>query len=142
MSELLPILVALTPEAEAALGAPKQVLNRFPFRIGRDSRADHSGGLFSRERRNAAMEPNNDLYVKDTGRLKNVSREHLQIEQRDDGGYRVLDRGSACGTIVGNTRIGGHRQRQAQPLEDGNVIILGTSESPFVLKFVLVDTSG
>ncbi len=137
-----PVLMALTPEAEGALGGPLLILPWFPFRLGRDSRGEGGGGLFNSDRRATADRPNNDFFIRDPGRLKNVSREHFQIEQIADGSFLVLDRGSACGTLVGNTSIGGHRKREHCKLEDGNVIVVGASESPFVFKFLLEVESG
>ncbi|MFC1603164.1 FHA domain-containing protein [Pseudomonadota bacterium] len=139
MSEKKLILMALTPEAEAAIGGEKLVLKHFPFRIGREFRValvDGAMQVTERRRQNASA-PNNDLYLKDQGRLLNVSRQHLQIERDEEGAYRVVDRGSACGTLVGNNHIGGHDQGGECPLQDGEVLVVGTSESPFVFHFVV-----
>ncbi len=137
MDEKKPMLVALTPEAEETLGGRELVLPWFPFRMGRDSRIDGLDDITSGERRSGGGRPNNDLFIRDRGQRKNVSREHLQIEQLEDGSFQVFERGSACGTVVGNSSIGGHRKRESCKLEDGNVIIVGTPGSPFVFKFQL-----
>lgn len=89
-----------------------------------------------RERRKKGDPPNNDLYLIDRGKLLNVSREHFQIDKKEDGTYEVVDRGSACGTIVANHVVGGHDKGGRYPLEDGNIIIVGTPKSPFVFKFL------
>jgi len=139
MSEKKPILVALTPEAELAIGGEMLELMHFPFRIGREFRvatADKAMKVTERRRQDIAA-PNNDLYLKDFGRPLNVSRQHLQIEIDEEGVYRVVDRGSACGTLVGNNYIGGHDQGGESLIQDGEVLVLGTSESPFVFRFVL-----
>jgi hypothetical protein len=38
------MLVALTPEAYAALGAREREITRFPYRVGRESRETQSSG--------------------------------------------------------------------------------------------------
>ncbi|HEC16479.1 MAG TPA: FHA domain-containing protein [Sedimenticola sp.] len=139
MAEENPVLVALTPEAEASIGGERLVLDHFPFRIGRESRIEMVSGMprLAERRRSGDPNPNNDLYLQDRGRMLNVSRQHLQIERDGDGGYRVLDRGSACGTLVGSNKIGGHDAGGECPLKDGDLLVIGTSESPFVFRFVL-----
>ncbi len=138
MSSAVPILVALTPQAHAAIRGREMRLHRFPFRIGRESRlVVVNGALQVMERRKLAGPPNNDLYLPDVGPVINVSRQHLQIESLPDGGYALVDRGSACGTIVGNQAIGGGDAGGRCALADGNVIVIGTSDSPFAFKFVL-----
>ena len=46
----------------------------------------------------------------------------------------LVDRGSTCGTIVEGTVIGGEGRGGSVALKDGDVIIVGTSLSPFVFK--------
>ena len=66
----------------------------------------------------------------------NVSREHFQIERRGSA-YYLVDRGSACGTLLEGIVIGGDRTGGEQLLANGDVIIVGTSESRHVFKFVI-----
>ena len=94
------------------------------------------GRLEVLERRKPVATPTNDLYILDAGPVLQVSREHFQIEQISEGRYELIDRGSACGTIVGNHLVGGHDQGGRCPLEDGNVIVIGTSKSPYAFKFL------
>jgi len=138
MTEHHPVLMALTPEAEASIGGEQLVLEHFPYRIGRESRVEVVGGVVqvAERRRDNLAAPNNDLYLLDRGRSLNVSRRHLQIE-RDGDDYRVVDHGSACGTLVGTRKIGGHDARGECPLKDGELLVIGSSESPFVFRFVL-----
>ncbi len=111
-------------------------VNRFPYRIGRESRLGVvHGRLRILERRELSCPPTNDLYLCDPGPVLYVSRQHFQIEQTDDGGYQLFDRGSTCGTIVGNQMVGGSAQGSRCTLLDGNVVVIGTSESPYVFKF-------
>jgi len=139
MNEKKPMLIALTPEAEAAMGTPELVLKRFPFRIGRESRVALVDGAMkvTERRRQDLSTASNDLYLIDRGRPLNVSRQHLQIERGDDGVYKVVDCGSACGTLVGHKQIGGHDQGGESILQHGEVLVVGTSESPFVFRFML-----
>jgi pSer/pThr/pTyr-binding forkhead associated (FHA) protein len=127
-------LKALTPEAKACLGAPLFKIPCYPFRVGRESRVSN-GSLFPNSRRRPDSSPGNDLYLADPGQLLNISREHFQIEQRS-GAYFLVDRGSVCGTIVEGETIGKGRNGGEKQLENGDVIIVGTSESRQAFKFV------
>lgn len=143
MKNSTPVLLPLTPEARENIQGDEIKLDRFPFRIGRESRLGMvHGSLQVMERRKLSAPPNNNLYLCDRGQTLNVSREHLQIEKKDDGAYHLVDRGSACGTIVGNQVIGGHDSGGHWPLESGDVIVVGTSQSPFVFKFLLASDGG
>lgn len=136
MDRRIPVLVALTGEARLALsGAAELRLTRFPFRVGRESRSPlETGVIVDAERRRQAVAPNNDLYIWDPGRLLNVSREHFQIERSDSGEFFVRDRGSTCGTLVGNVRLGAGGPESCALLPD-NTIVVGTPDSPFVFRF-------
>ena len=128
-------LVALTPEARSALGGSKVVIPAFPFRVGRESRGSHwAGARMVSERRKPGASPSNDLYLPDGEEPLNVSREHFQIE-RDGAGFALVDRKSTCGTLVEGALVGGETQGGSIPLRDGDVIIAGTSRSPFTFKF-------
>ena len=130
-------LAALTPIARTAFGAPEGELKVFPFRVGRESRqgeAPPSGAV--REMRNPNNKPNNDLYLVEARELMNVSREHFQIV-RDGEGYALEDRGSTLGTLVEGQKVGGDNRGGRVGLGDGDVIIVGSSHSPYVFKFRL-----
>jgi pSer/pThr/pTyr-binding forkhead associated (FHA) protein len=131
------ILVALTPETRAALGGAEAQISIFPFRVGRDSRSQRRTAprtLVDRRRR--AGQPTNELYLTETSEPFHVSREHLQI-QYNGTRYVLIDRQSDRGTIVEGAVIGGGKRGGAVQLNDGDVIIVGGSRSPFVLKFCL-----
>lgn len=130
-------LIALTPEARAALGAPAVDLDHFPFRVGRDSRgARRTSAQVIMERRRTTSPPNNDLYLREDGQPFNVSREHFQIEHNGSS-FILVDRQSTCGTIVEGTVVGGRNEGGAVALRDADVIIPGTSTSRFAFKFRL-----
>ncbi len=136
------LLVALTPESRAALGAPEREMTKFPYRVGRESRGIERTpqGVVS-ERRNPGSRPSNDLYLVEPDEPLNVSREHFEID-RDDAGYILVDRASTCGTIVEGQGVGGDTRGGTLPLHDGDVIIVGTSRSPYTFKFrALVTTT-
>ncbi len=138
MDNLIAVLVALTGEARSALSGAREItLSRFPFRVGRESRSPADAGVVVHdERRRGANRPNNDLYIWDPGPLLNVSREHFQIERSESGEFFVRDRGSTCGTLVGNVQLGlGGAESCA--LYPDNTIIVGTPKSPFVFRFEL-----
>lgn len=127
------LLIPLTDEARKALDGRDHVeIDRLPFRIGRESRlALVRGELTYMERRKGHRPPNNDLYLIDEGQLLNISREHLQIDKGSDGGFLVLDRGSACGTHVDGSSIGGKDRTGALALKNDSEIIIGTRDSPY-----------
>ena len=128
-------LVALTPEAHAALGARELEITRFPYRVGRESRGIRrtpQGVVI--ERRTSGSRPTNELYLLDRDEPLNVSREHFAID-RDNTGYVLVDRGSTCGTLVEGQIVGGDARGGRIALHDGDVIIVGSSRSPHVFKF-------
>ncbi|HSL47710.1 MAG TPA: FHA domain-containing protein [Candidatus Deferrimicrobiaceae bacterium] len=129
------LLVALTPESRAALGAPQAEIERFPYRVGRESRGmQRTPEGFVGERRSPGSRPTNDLYLVEHDEPMNVSRAHFLIE-RDGAGYVLVDRESTCGTIVEGEIVGGGTRGGTIALHDGDVIIVGTSNSPYAFKF-------
>ena len=134
-------LKPLTPEARTALGGAPLKIRQFPFRVGRESRNNPRAAASSAPPgRRGATVPNNDLYLVETGNVLNVSREHFLIDIKN-GDYVVIDRGSSCGTLVEGEIVGDRRQGGWRRIRDQDVIIVGTSESKFVFKFVTFDTS-
>ena len=132
-----PALVALTPEAAAVLGGAEATIREFPFRVGRELRGvPPASGRTIAERRKRGGQRTNDLYLRERAEPFNVSREHLQI-QHNGTQYILVDRQSACGTLVEGKVVGGRGVGGAVPLKDGDVIIVGTSSSPYVFKFRL-----
>lgn len=141
MTPILARLVALTEEAEAALGGRREVpVTRWPFRVGRDRRQSWNGDAVAVERRGEAEPAENDLYLRESngGHSRHISGAHFEIEQADDG-FVLVDRGSACGTIVAGRRIGGHRRGGQTPLRDGDEVVVGTSRSRFIFRFTVDD---
>jgi pSer/pThr/pTyr-binding forkhead associated (FHA) protein len=129
------LLVPLTPESRAALGAPQVEIERFPYRVGRESRGtQRTADGFVSERRNPGSRPSNDLYLVERDEPMNVSRAHFLIE-REGAGYVLVDRESTCGTIVEGELVGGGTRGGTVTLHDGDVIIVGTSNSPYAFKF-------
>jgi hypothetical protein len=137
VSGAIAFLKALTPEARVCLGAQLFQIPRFPFRVGRESRTSKLP-QFPNSRRRGESSPTSDLYLFETGPVLNVSRDHFQIELRQ-GEFFLVDRGSACGTIVegetvGEDRVGGERR-----LDPNDVIIVGSSESRYAFKFIVAE---
>lgn len=129
-------LKALTPEAKSALGGEYLQITTFPFRVGRESRLASRTLAPPDPRRRPDSSPNNNIYLSESGAVYNVSREHFQIDHRDDA-YVLVDRGSACGTLVEGELVGEKRAGGSRRLDNHDVIIVGTSESKFVFKFVM-----
>ena len=78
----------------------------------------------------------NDVYLVEPPSFRGfyISREHFEIEHID-GQLFLVDRNSTCGTLVAATRVGGNRTGGRTELRDGDVIILGTPESPYRFRF-------
>jgi len=157
MNDKVQVLNILSPKAvlkpmtaEAARAVPDGMISdglvairRFPFRVGRESRFTYINGELRRiERpRLGNREPNNDLYLLDPIQPLHVSREHFLIE-RTRTGYELIDRGSACGTIVGDVEIGGGDNGGSVRLQDGDTIVVGTVNSPYIYTFIALDAKG
>ena len=125
-------LIPLTSEARMALGTAALAVDTLPYRVGRESRRPGFERIFSPDKRGPAA-PTNELYILEVSEEFNVSREHFQIEW-DGRELTLVDRGSTCGTIVEGHQVGGDGQGGSVSLKDGDVIIVGTSFSPFVFK--------
>ncbi|MFQ5904926.1 MAG: FHA domain-containing protein, partial [Candidatus Binatia bacterium] len=100
---LRPYLFALTPASRQALGGKEILIPFLPFRVGREWRKSlvpGGVGTFLDDRRKGTATPNNDLYIREPGQMKHISREHFLIEQRPGGGFFLVDRGRSRGTLV------------------------------------------
>lgn len=134
-----PVLRAKTPEAERSAGREVIELDRFPFRVGRESRSSRRRDGGEEGDRRGREPATNELYLRDTGEWLQISREHFQIEQTADGRYELVERGSACGTIVDGKVVGGDRRTGRCPLSPGSTIVIGTAHSPFVFEFDVLE---
>jgi hypothetical protein len=133
-------LIPLTDKACQASLKKNIPIRQYPFRVGRECRMHiEDGSRVSTERRRTGAAPNNDLYLQDSAEKMQISREHFQIEQRADGGFDLVDRGSACGTRVGNRAISGGNNGGRCELKHGDAITLGIKSSPYVFRFVVQD---
>jgi hypothetical protein len=148
IKELMPraVLKCMTPKAKKAV--PENMrhndlipIHYFPFKIGRESRIGTTEGEFEilERRKSSYTRLSNDLYLQDNSELLNISRQHLTIEESGSG-FTVIDRGSACGTIVQGKSIGGKDKGGSCPLKDGNLIVMGIEGSPFQYQFIVLDT--
>lgn len=140
------MLKALTPEAIGAtppthIDGDRITIMNFPFKVGRESRVAKVKGRLEpvdRPKKDIGSKPNNDLYLVDRGHLLNISREHFQIESREDG-YYLVDRGSACGTKLKDMSLGGEDLGGSVKLNDGDVIGVGAQNTPYLFQFVSFD---
>jgi pSer/pThr/pTyr-binding forkhead associated (FHA) protein len=141
---LLPqaVLKAVTPEALAA-APPARVesglirIESFPFRVGREARVALVDGelmVLDRRPRTGHERPSNDLYLHDSGKSLNISREHFQIDSTPNG-YVLTDRGSACGTSVNGVPLGGNDAGGSAVLKDGDTIGVGNESTPYQFTF-------
>lgn len=138
MSDASPAtLVAVTPEAERALGGAHEVrLTHFPFRFGRESRSPNTDRTRPMGLRLGTAPQLNDIYLLEPpySDIFYISREHFAIECVDNQ-FALVDRGSACGTIVSGKTIGSDRGGGRVELRHGDTIIVGTDESRYVFRF-------
>lgn len=139
MDKTIPVLHPLTEEARNSIQEDDIEINKSPFRIGRQSRSGtvNGGNGHEFDRRDPDNSSNNDCYLIDRGKHLNISREHLQIEKKDDDTYEIMDLNSSCGTTVDGHDIGGSHKGERYPIKDGSIIVIGTHRSPYVFKFVL-----
>jgi hypothetical protein len=133
----VPVLHPLTTEAREAIKEEEISIDKFPFRIGRESRRG-TGNVQEGEfdRRKHGSSPDNDYYLIDNGEQLTISREHLQVEKREDNTYEVLDRESMCGITVDDHIIGNNSRTKHYPVTNGSIIIIGTPKSPYMFKFI------
>ncbi len=138
MKNIVPVLYPLTTEAKESIKEGEISITKFPFRIGRESRSGEENvqGL-EFDRRKHGSSPDNDYYLVDNGKHLNISREHLQIEKRDDNTYEIIDRGSVCGISIDDNYIGKNSRTMHYPITNGSIVVIGTSRSPFMFKFII-----
>lgn len=136
------VLRALTSEALEAIPYNQRVgdlccIREFPFNVGRELRTQMVQGKVEviERRKWGSSKPNNDLYLMDQGELLNISREHFRIEQHATG-FRLVDRGSACGLAIGDLRVGGVDAGGTIELKDGDIIAVGSPATPFHYQFI------
>ncbi len=137
------ILRPLTPKAQNSIKKAHYnhefvSIFQFPFSLGREARMQYvDGEIIINERHKLGHEPNNDLYLVDDEQFLQISREHCKIIRRDDG-YVVIDRGSACGCSINAIQFGGNDMIDEHPLSDGDILTLGTDESLYQFKFIIL----
>jgi pSer/pThr/pTyr-binding forkhead associated (FHA) protein len=148
LSSMIPkaVLKAVTPEAKHSIikRTFKQdiiPIYSYPFRMGREARVKYiDGEIILQERHKlGGEEPNNNVYLLDNGEYLQISREHCSIIKTDIG-YLLQDRGSACGSMVNQLDIGGDDHDGHTTLKDGDIITLGSKESPYKYKFIILDS--
>ena len=129
MPSVVALLVALTDEAEQALGGARELpLTEFPVKFGRAHRSQN------------VENSSNDVYLfeREESTSLHISGEHFEIEHSENQ-FFLVDRRSSCGTIVGGARIGGRRAGGRAPLRDGDEVVVGTRRSPFVFRFIVAN---
>lgn len=140
------LLKCMTTKAKKAVPENRRhndlvLIHHFPFKIGRESRDEDTEGEFEmlERRKSSHTHSSNDLYLHDNSELLNISRQHLSIEESGTE-FIVVDRGSACGTIVEGKSIGGKDKGGSCQLNDGDLIVIGIKGSPFKYQFIVLDT--
>lgn len=119
------ILSGVSKPAQDALEGHEMAIDRFPFKVGRQSRDSSLDAL-----------SHNDLYLSDHAPY-NVSRNHFSINQ-SLGQLYLVDRGSKLGTLLNNQRLGGGGGADRVKLNQGeSIIVVGSPSSPFRFRLVL-----
>jgi hypothetical protein len=132
------VLKALTAEMDLAFHGPTLEILEFPFKIGRECRTRNARlpPSILQERRKGIAPRNNDLYIAESSTRLFVSREHLLLELRNSEIY-LVDLFSSCGTIVEGTYVGGDHKGGEIILQNNDVVIIGTANSPYIYKVLL-----
>ena len=133
-------ITPVTKEAKRALDNQREVrITQFPFKIGRESRVAPPANPGLVELRLGAAPQLNDLYLLEPpwADLLQISREHFAIEYANDQ-FFLVDRGSACGTMVAGKQVGGNRTGGRTELRSGDEFVVGPAESPYVFRFDIV----
>jgi len=138
------VLKALTDGSKYAITKKSYELDvipiyNYPFKIGREARVEHVNGetiVKERHKLDASM-PSNDAYLVDNGKLLQISRRHCVIAMENDS-YKLKDRGSACGCMVNDVKIGNELDDNCG-LEDGDIITLGSHNSNYKYQFITLD---
>ena len=113
------LLEGLTPTAVKALPANPFEINKFPFRIGRQS---HDPLV------------TNDLMIPDSEPFQ-IAIHHLAVIKGEDG-IGVVDRGSQFGSLLNGDQLGGV-QGDPHPVflsDSESILVLGHVTSPFKYK--------
>lgn len=130
-------LVAMTDEAMRALGSKRELpVTHFPFKVGRESRSPEGDRNSLTELRLRVAPELNDVYLLEprwSDRIQ-ISREHFAIEHTDNR-FFLVDRKSACGTIVAGKTIGGNRKGGRTELRHGDEIVVGMAGSEYIYRF-------
>jgi hypothetical protein len=134
----MPRLIATSDEARRAIAGESHTIDRLPFRVGRESRSVGDRLASQAERRRGTVGQVNDVYLLEDplAQSHHISREHFLIDA-GQGLFYVVDRQSACGTIVAGRMVGGDRIGGRVELHDQDVIVAGTSASPYSFRFVV-----
>ena len=131
-------LVATTEDAVRSLGGrPEVSITEFPFRVGRESRSTDSERKQQLTELRLHVAPElNDLYLLEPrwSDILQISREHFAIESTGDR-FFLVDRESACGTIVAGAVVGGNRAGGRTELRHGDVIVVGMAGSEYIFRF-------
>jgi len=140
------VLKAITEDAKHSIikrvfGKDIIPVYKYPFKIGREARIEYVDGevILQERHKLGGHEPNNDIYLFDNGQYLQISREHCSIVYDGEDTYMLHDRGSACGSMVNNYNVGGDDNNASHPLKDGDTITLGSKESQYKFKFILLD---
>ncbi len=155
LQRLIPLasLRAISEEAKASV--PSRFISgnlisirNFPFMVGRESRVKEIHGKtvkVEREKLND-RKAKNDLYLIDSRKPLQISRQHFQIE-KNSSGYLLIDTESTCGLSLKKSgsseiiRIGGKNKGGEAILNDGDTLFIGAADTPYIFEFIDLDDS-
>ena len=138
------VLMPMTKEATLSIVSANTAkslipMDRFPFRIGRESRIseDDRGLMVKWRMRTPLSEPNNDVYLVNTTKHMQLSKEHFLIDKTEQG-YVIQDRHSTLGTKVNSNEIGLSKKPDAHLLQDGDIVKIGDEQSKLEFQFLIL----
>ena len=142
------VLKAVTAEAKHSIlkrffGQDIIPIYDYPFRIGREARIEYlNDKIIIQERHGlSGHQPNNDIYLLDNKELLQISREHCSIINNGVNEYVLQDRESSCGTLINQLKVGDDNKDATSLLKDGDIITLGSENSKYEFKFIVLDTT-
>lgn len=142
------VLKAVTSEAKHSIlkrffGQDIIPIYNYPFKMGREARVEHLDDKIIIQERHGlgSQNPNNDAYLLDNNNLLQISREHCTIISDNTNEYLLQDRGSSCGTLINQLKVGNGNEDSTSVLKDGDIITLGSEDSKYKFKFIVLDTT-
>ena len=83
------------------------------------------------------MVKNKNIYLINNTENLEISKEHFQIEKKDDS-YFIKDRKSTLGTKINNEEIGKDNVIKSYIIKDKDIIKIGSNDSKYEFQFLIL----